>query len=56
MCKPPPEVTPPERAPIDVELLAVAPGPAPAGALPASDEQTVVPPPTAGDTAIPGAD
>jgi hypothetical protein len=56
MCKPPPEVTPPQRAPIDGELLAVAPGPAPTGAPPTSNEPTAVPSVPAGNTAIPGAD
>jgi len=56
MCKPPPEVTPPQRAPIDGELMAVAPGPAPTGAPPTSNEPTAVPSVPAGNTAIPGAD
>lgn len=54
MCKPPPEVTPPERAPIEGDLLAAVPPVR--DAAPLSNAPPAVAPPIASGTAIPGAD
>jgi hypothetical protein len=56
MCKPPPEVVPPERVPVEGELVATVPRVAPTDAGADADPPAVQPPAGAADTATPGAD